>query len=827
VDDDFAQNGIPHLRGQFAKARPILFTGAGFSAGARNMLGRDLPTSDALTVLLWEICFPQTPFEPGTSLQDIYQEALMRHKAELKAVLQPELTVDANSVSEWYAKILSLPWFKVYTLNVDDLETAADRVFRLPRRPKAISATALATGVPEGGGAGLDVIHLNGTIQDIPDQVTFSPTQYAERLASPDPWYTWLASEMVTHPVVFMGTRLDEPPLWQHVEMRRLRGMRRLRREYRPRSYLVTPSLNLARQALLDEFHVNWVQMDAKAFAEEVLPLLEPGIAEGHAYIARTASFGLGQKLREVADIATHPDAPSDFLLGAEPIWADLQSGRAIERERDSVTIEQVKGILARTDGSDLVVVMGTAGSGKSVALMRLALSLTADGHRVGWVCRDDTVSPHDIRATMRSDDAPRVLCIDDADLYGSELAPLIVDCVSAPNHPLVAVAVRSPKLGQVLSPARMPGIRRVEFAVEHLTDVDIDRLLDVLDRENRLGVLKGETRIAQRRVFQAKADRQLLVAMIEATSGQRFDQKISSEYDELDPESRFVYACVAVASHFGFSLSRQDLLVASGDRSNEALERLDLLLRSKVVLNASHGIDLVRARHRVVAEHLMTELQHRKMLLEPAAALAVVAASRVNPNGRRTDPEWRFLRAIINHEFLLSVLGRKDAREVYSGIENMLSWDHHYWLQMGSLEVETGNVNLAENFLNQARSLAPEDYNVLTEWAYLLYKKAVMDPSHPDADALAEEARQLLRDLIRRRGDRDQYAYHVYGSQTLAWVGKLIGRPDEVRALLKDAFDVVKEGAARHPYSEKLRSLSNELKRALLATAVTADLDA
>jgi hypothetical protein len=59
----------------------------------------------------------------------------------------------------------------------------------------------------------LDVIHLNGTLGDVPDGVTFSVTQYAQRLPGSDPIYRRLSAELLTSPFVFVGTSLDEPPL--------------------------------------------------------------------------------------------------------------------------------------------------------------------------------------------------------------------------------------------------------------------------------------------------------------------------------------------------------------------------------------------------------------------------------------------------------------------------------------------------------------------------------------------------------------------------------------------------------------------------------------
>ena len=44
---------------------------------------------------------------------------------------------------------------------------------------------------------------------------------------------------------------------------------RRDLRELRHRSYLVTPNLDKAKQALLTEYNVVWIPMDAQTFAEE------------------------------------------------------------------------------------------------------------------------------------------------------------------------------------------------------------------------------------------------------------------------------------------------------------------------------------------------------------------------------------------------------------------------------------------------------------------------------------------------------------------------------------------------------------------------------
>ena len=206
-----------------------------------------------------------TPSFLGLSTLGLHQPGRILTAYAISTPFDGSSSVDANALPNWYQQIFSFPWFRCYTLNIDDLAAAADRAFDLPRRVRQVSATnpnAPTTGSnsPEV----FEVIHLNGTLDDLPDHVTFSLTQFAERLSKPDPWYT-----------------------------------------------------------------------------------------------------------RFVADLAVNPTEETEFLLGSEPIWADLQSGRAIRRDSDDHLWSGITSVLQKNT-SNLIVVTGTAGSGKSTALMRV-----------------------------------------------------------------------------------------------------------------------------------------------------------------------------------------------------------------------------------------------------------------------------------------------------------------------------------------------------------------------------------------------------------------------------------------------------------------------
>lgn len=205
----------------------VLFTGAGFSLEAKDRTGQNLPTVTALKQELWAISFPGQVIEPEATLGELYSIALRRNKPALHKLIQTRLSVDPESLPDFYNVLFNAPWQRCYTLNVDDLESAVHSRWKLKRAPLPISATNPSNhSEPRARHAGpeLEVIHLNGFLADAPELLTFSEVQYAQRIANQEPWYARCAVDVRSRPVVFVGTELREIPLWQHIELRRRRS---------------------------------------------------------------------------------------------------------------------------------------------------------------------------------------------------------------------------------------------------------------------------------------------------------------------------------------------------------------------------------------------------------------------------------------------------------------------------------------------------------------------------------------------------------------------------------------------------------------------------
>jgi hypothetical protein len=399
----------------------------------------------------------------------------------------------------------------------------------------------------------------------------------------------------------------------------------------------------------------------------------------------------------------------------------------------------------------------------------------------------------------------------------------LVRDLVPSRPEFLFAFGVRSQRLDSLLDPiARANEVTVVEHVVPSLTDDDIDSLISVLERHSRLGILMGAPNHVRKKAFSDKCGRQLLVAMIEATSGDRFEQKATSELNELEGIQRFVYAVVSVATTHRHFLTRDEILLAAGGLPGDPLDAVSKLA-ARHLLVAPPPSYQYRARHRVVADIVFDSLQHQGQLAPLLKALVYALASKVDPAGDRKDRVRRLLIRLLNHDYLLTVIGINDARNLYASIEGLIGTDYHYWLQRGSLEVEHGDLRRAELFLDQARSLGPnDDYRVDTEYAYLLMRKAIEAPADTKAPRWIEDGTQMLEGVIAARGDQDFYPFHVLGSQGLSWSRRGPHSKDERRRLLTYYMNVVDQGIRRHPAQRDLRQLHTDLKQNYLQTAVT-----
>jgi len=811
----------------------VLFTGAGFSCDAQNSSGCAIPLGGALADKLWEY-LGYSGKRTGESLQRLFEAALAKGHGPLKGFLKENF--ECKTYASWYRLISSFYWYRIYTTNIDNVlekayhDAGGVRLQRIDgQRGDFVERDAFLTSV--------QYVKLNGQDWESPADITFSFRQYARRAGETPVWYEQLARDFATRVIIFVGTELDEQLFWNAIE---LRGKKFGDGEKRPKSFWIKPNFSPVDLDNLKAFNVIGIPGTAKEFFEILLANtkeereLNEVIRSAHPNFHKLAQSLAGainnRQLRDLEEFYTAytpvfipdriPATRKSFLLGAAPDWPAIHNNLDAPRTCSSDLHRIIEGEFAQGHMA-VVAVSGSAGCGKSTILRRLALDLRSKGYLVFWSRGETYVAPHVFADAVSVLPSRPVFFLDNVSQVRGVLVRYLSICTDKKLAPLFVISDRTNKLYHFQN-SLAEDYRVIPFAVPNLSQQDIESLLDTLGSNGLLGRLQGLARRSQIFEFSIRAGKQLLVAMREATSGIEFDQIIGNEFSSLSSdEIRIVYLCVCIATSAGYPVTAQQLVAFSDLEPNQALGLLDGELRDVVVSMGSVRGGLV-ARHRIIASLVVDQLAPRELLQQAYVRLLAVISKDFAYPLRASSRGFRLYRAVINHEAVWSRFPHSlsQARSIYESVRGHFQNDSHFWLQYGSLEVEFGELELAEVYVSSAESLAPNDELVQNTKGFLCYKRAVATDRLLEAIRFREEARRIL-ELQCARSPDNGYPYHILHSMELAyikqWITERSERTRHMEKLRRDIEVCVK----RNRYSDRLATLRKTINDAYLEMAL------
>lgn len=711
----------------------------------------------------------------------------------------------------------------MYTINIDSLFTSAQVKFNFDREVTTIS-NYIQSQRQIDPSKKLIVTYLHGMLEDIPDRVTFSQEQYSETIAVPNAYYATLASEMLQFPFLFIGTQLDEQALWHYIQLRKKRESSKVFSECRPKSFIVAPELSSYKIELLKAYNITWIPHTWEKFCEKFLTPLEEETRKGFITLGQTVNESVVKTIPVVSDLITrNQQSRSPYLLGTEPSWKDVYSHTVIERNKEKKWIHTINETVKtnKQDSTPVFIFTGTAGDGKTSFAMRIALYFSNNGKTVGWIDRNSELSPYKINTLVGNTENLESLFIDTPDIYGREFAQIISHWALSKKLQFIALVLRSAKVDQLIkSPLFDSSIYTKKFNTYKLTDNEINKLLDLLEEKNLIGALKNLEREKQIEIFKKKCDRQFIVAMIEATSGKSFTEKICEEFESLEDNNRHIYCLVALATEKISALSREEILIGVGEGSdNSTINIINTLIKGGLFIEDKGRL---KVRHKVIAEKICEKLYLvGQLMIYYNRLVYIVAVKSVDP-GATQQRMKRLLKKLINHEVLFKISPEiSEAQKLYESVVDLLKDNHQFWLQRGCFELEHGALDIARNYLNQSNRLNDSDPLVKLSLAHLSFKEAINNPNTEKAHQLAENAYDDIAQLIDERGNSDPYPYHVLGAQGLQWAKKGIKSVETRKKYLENLWDIMKKGVKNHPRSNALIDMRQKLKEEVLSFSI------
>ncbi|MBS0186913.1 MAG: SIR2 family protein [Planctomycetes bacterium] len=831
----------PYLADQVRDGRIVLVLGAGASLAAVDDQQRHPPSGKQLSKLIADkFLGGEHSSDPLSSVAEMAAAA-----SNLRAVQRfIAECVSPFSPSRAHLLMPTFRWHGLATINYDELIEHSYDQCKKQLHTARLNGDPIEDGLRDPNGTVL--LKLHGCVSrcdniDIPMIVT--PSQYVEHRSGRTRLFETLKSWGAERSIVFCGTTLDDSDLRQLLlEVIRENGER-------PRYFLVEP---FASQHVVRRWSDQRVEVLPATFEQFMVALdsTVTGIARGisvpasdvpllrklgvnTAAVRSEARKILADRIDVIQpDLKGEPLDPAHFYRGFPCGWSSITANLDCPRSvAEEILVDCVLGMDEKRE-ADLVVIKAEAGAGKSVLLRRLAWRTGVELNRLAvWATQGCGIDRDTLSEIGHAVKERLYLFVDDVGECSRELAATL-DVARRQSIPLTVLVAERTNEWNMRGQALLPYVQD-EYEVPRLANDEIDHLIDLLTTNRSLGALASLKRHEQVEAFKKVADRQLLVALHEATQGKPLEEIIRDEYEHIVPESaQSLYLTICLLNRTGTPVRAGLIARVHGipfekfqAQFFQPLEHVVLFRQTLAGRDAEY-----KARHPVIAGMVVEQiLADREKLYE-----RIVLVLR-HLNTLYTTDQQSF-RDLINARTLGEMFPDVQmVRQIYSIAKEVAPQDGHVLFQNALYEMKraSGNLDTAEGLLHQASELMPRNPVIHHASAELEFERAMKATDPLIRAGLLRRAEDQLRGLM-GRSQVTAHALHTKCKIELERLRLVLDDPhaaadDEVRAI-QHAEDAVTAGLQQFPgdsyildAESKLAEFLDQHDRALRALEMAA----
>lgn len=773
---------LPEIMNAYVNGRMMLLLGAGASYGSVDSENTHVPMGDELARELSELMGWTYSEE---ALSTVYSAINGINSERLQTFLRKRLT--NTKPSSELQLLASFPWTRIFTLNIDDCTETALR--KIGRQNVQIFARNSPLAEVDPIFKYVQIVKLNGSADHPEDGFIFSPQEYGDGSNRLPNWYRELGHNYSDYTFVFIGTKLNEP-LFQHA----IAEMRSVLKRAPLRGYVITPSATEIEKHHLNSLNLIHVPGTLKDFASwlarqmperptgwDLATARRPELRNIHGAFTDLQKRALNSVTLVSASSLPHSESDSnlgairEFYKGYKPRWTDIRDGVPAELtfiKNFAKTVEE------NHETKKCVALIGPAGSGKSTALMFVALHISNIQHTPVYFLREAVSDLKEIVVALEQINTQKFfLFIDKIDGMHNEVAELL----NGPQtkHICIVASERLNIWNRRVKAIIGPFVSNT-FTVQKIVKTDATQILEKLEKFGpwtRLQKMKPEERVNE--IFN-KADRQLLIGLMEATTGIGFTQIISNDFMGVGDDRHKQFLVIV-----GFSSIHRSML--SSKIVGSALSNLGILEDVNVMSRETEGIIITRnrkysARHPVYVRELFEKIVPTAMIRDCLIAVLEAFSDYETPVIRNVGKaDGVVFKSIINHRFIKEIMRSDEdkVRSIYEAFETKFHIDGLYWLQYGLALRDFGRHTEALEKLETARE-AYDSPQIEHAYAQQLMIMASMATRWDDADTLLNKSIYILRELIRSADEIDEYPIVTLAEGHIKVILKFFGVEDK-----------------------------------------------
>jgi tetratricopeptide (TPR) repeat protein len=801
----------------------VLFLGAGIGHYMTNAEGETMPDGHQLAKLLASKLGLE--IEESAPLAKVAQFAEIRvgRNRTVRAIRDLLNGYQPNQDFRW---LMSLTWKAIFTTNYDD---GIERCYQLSsdtlQVPVVMTTNSEAKSwLPTHE---VPVVHLHGAIYSQSDQSSILLTQndYATHRSQRSMLFNLFKTEYADSTILYVGYG-NEDPNWREVTTE-------LKAQFAPsvppKSFRLTPNTSAIDRAILDHQGIETLDgtvSDLRAAVSAKFGDLrvQPGsldslkaqvpsqllpVFESHS--ASVARLLVSWEYVNQADFSTAPNTAS-FHQGNRANWGVIGGGINFERDIEEIVVDDIRDFYTSSPESSRVsAIVGSAGYGVSTTLLAVS----------AWYVRDDAstvlllrpgarILDGDVEFAARHLPGPVVLVIDNC-------VDHIPDVRSARQSLNAAGLAAYFLLGARLNEWRRSNssIANDEFQIEPLSDLEIDRLLESLERTSGLGRLAELSRALRASAIKNKNQQELLVTMREVTEGKSFDAIIEDEFRGLGDETATdIYALVCAFSRVR-ALVRDTLGIDLGTMYKVLAQYLEGTTIWETI-DYTRGIEALRARHQIIAEivweRCLDRVRKERLLISGLRALNLTHGvdAKAFEHFTKDDVAVDSLQSLDAKTRFFEEASRKDPGNPFV--------KQHYSRMLR----REGKLDLALAQIDSAIALAPRQRSLQHTRGVVLRDLAISTDSRDLARRWLAQSEAGFDSAI-ALNTRDEYGYQSLAELYLAWAEKVDNPSESVDYIAKAQATVVR-GLEAAGVLEGLYIVESKIQKALGDTPARID---
>jgi len=791
--DDTTRQSLDLLARKMKQEPPMLFTGAGFSYGAKNAKGRKLPLGMGLKEMFATdlLCLEKTDSDyeefMSMTLSEAYSEVRSCGADRAAGYLRD---LFSECVPESYHKtIAAYPWRKIYTLNIDDLMEEAVPKWRLniinshrpcPEKPNRI-----------------DYVKLHGCVRNYSEGFVFSQEEYS-RVSIADKRYADLVYDLALYDFVFIGANASEPDI--NFALSQYTGAAESRRGG---IFYVDPKPGMSLRRKIRESGAHLIQLTCEEFAQWLAGQTPVKGRVSKSAIGNRQFDRVFRRLSLLYDKQGELDnSRTQLYEGFTPTWRDIFADydfRVPEVDRicnDIITILSQGG-----DEPIVAAVTGKAVGGKSTLLLRVGMTMMKQGFEVVEYIGQRFDKKLFIQYAPAIDDTV-ILLVDNGVKHYRAISEILEEYPEGKR--IVVVTVDRPFYHQKkhYELSHFPGYR--EYDLDKAMSVDMAAIarsaVETLDRKHLLGRLLRES--DEERVKHFVRSRDLADALWRLNHGEHFERRLAESYRELvdekadDTGAEDMAQVLYVLAVFNIAdLEYVPHTLLQIWKARRYASRIEPRLSDFVKPVYNQGIAL--------RSEVMKDLIMNSQVLTSKGRIAIIKELFVHLRSFLSDAGsyWNAIQSrVMNVNFLHHDLkiSYTNIKRLLVGLSDAYADDPYYLIQLGLIEQRLGDYSLAYNHLNQALSLSPS-YNAQNALARNYLRQATRDNSITKDRALVlyQEGRRRMEILIE---EREQYQVRAYS----------------VHSLIVESVSLWEKYSSIEPSADELKCLLNYMQLVL-----------